>query len=86
MTVSPLYIKNIISGSDIIFRGMDDPEKIKSISQPTRVWVEEATEISPEDFNQLDLRLRGKNKDLQISLSFNPVSDQHFLITDFWNK
>ena len=28
---SPLQIRNIITGSDIVFRWMDDPEKVKSI-------------------------------------------------------
>jgi phage terminase large subunit len=37
---------------------MDDPEKIKSVQGVNRIWIEEATELKKEDFNQLDLRLR----------------------------
>lgn len=84
ITKSPLYIKNKLTGSDILFRWMDDPEKIKSVSNPTRVWIEEATELNKADFDQLDIRLRW-NKELQITCSYNPISDQHWLITDFWN-
>jgi len=48
-----------INGSQILFKGLDDPEKIKSISGITRVWIEEANELSLPEFNQLNLRLRG---------------------------
>jgi len=62
---------------------MDDPEKIKSVVNVTRVWAEEATEFSKKDFDQIDLRLRGE-KDLQITLTYNPVDKDHWLNTDFW--
>lgn len=84
ITKSPLYIRNKLTWSDVLFRWMDDPEKIKSVSNPTRVWIEEATELNKWDFDQLDIRLRG-NKELQLTCSYNPISDQHWLITDFWN-
>lgn len=83
--VSPLSIRNLITWSDIIFRGMDDPEKVKSVKWITRIWYEEASEADKEDFNQLDLRLRGAWQ-LQITASWNPVDEDHFLITDFFNK
>jgi phage terminase large subunit len=38
--------------------GLDDPEKIKSIVGLTDAWLEEATEFSPDDFTQIDLRVR----------------------------
>lgn len=85
ITKSPLYIKNKISWSDILFKWMDDPEKIKSISNPTRIWIEEATELNEEWFNQLDLRLRGNWK-LQITCTFNPISSKHWIIEKLWNK
>ena len=69
----------------IYFRWMDDPEKIKSVSWVNRLWIEEATELTKEDFNQLDLRLRGL-KQQQITLSFNPIDANHWLNTDFWTK
>lgn len=85
ITTSPMRIVNLVSGSDMIFRGLDDVEKIKSVSGVTRIWLEEATEATKADFDQLDIRLRGQGKQLQMTCSFNPVSDQSWLITDFWN-
>lgn len=64
-----------MSGNQIIFTGLDDVEKLKSIAGITDIWIEEASEISQEDFIQLDLRLRGKTRwPRQISMTFNPVS------------
>lgn len=68
------------NGSSIIFKGIDDPEKIKSISNITDIWIEEASELFENDFNQLDLRLRGNfYTKKQIFITFNPVSDTHWL-------
>lgn len=61
------------NGSEILFKGLDDPEKIKSIAGITDVWIEEATELTPEDFDQLTLRVRTGSSN-QFFLSFNPVS------------
>jgi len=86
ITKSPLYIKNKLSWSDVIFRWLDDVEKIKSVKWVTRVWLEEATEADEWDFDQLDIRLRWIWKELQITCTYNPISDQHWLITQYWNK
>ncbi len=87
ITKSPLYIKNKLSWSDFIFRWLDDVEKIKSVKWVNRIWIEEATEILKTDFDQLDLRLRGKNKNgFQIVCTFNPIDAEHWLNIDFWSK
>ena len=52
-------ITHKISGSEFIFSGIDDPEKIKSIVGVTGIWCEEITEFDEGDVDQLDLRLRG---------------------------
>lgn len=62
------------NGSIFLFKGLDDREKIKSITDITDIWCEEATELNEEDFTQLDLRLRALEDDLQMIVSFNPVS------------
>lgn len=62
------------NGSEFIFRGLDDPEKIKSISGIDDILIEEATELEQSDFDQLNLRLRSKAENQQIVLMFNPVS------------
>lgn len=60
--------------SQILFKGIDDPEKIKSIVGVTDCWCEESTELTEEDFSQLILRLRTKDAKTQFFLSFNPCS------------
>lgn len=62
------------NGSCFLFKGLDDPEKIKSIVGITDCWCEEATELTEEDFDQLILRLRSKIDDTQFFISFNPIS------------
>ncbi|WCK53848.1 PBSX family phage terminase large subunit [Aneurinibacillus sp. Ricciae_BoGa-3] len=68
------------NGNSIIFAGMDDPEKLKSITGITGIWVEEASEFDQADIQQLDLRLRGKTRNYkQMIISFNPISHLHWL-------
>lgn len=62
------------NGSILLCKGLDDQEKIKSIVGITDIWCEEATELSEEDFLQLQIRMRSQKNDMQVFLSFNPVS------------
>lgn len=89
-STSPLMLENLITGSQIIFRGMNDDkqrEKVKSITfkrgKLTWIWLEEATEFAESDIDILDDRLRGllPNSDLyyQMTFSFNPVSASHWI-------
>lgn len=63
----------LIGQSDILFRGLDDPDKIKS-SEYNIIWLEEATEFSNEEYHFLSMRLRRRNPygRNQKILSFNP--------------
>ena len=63
------------SGSNkIIFMGVDNPEKLKSLTQAKYIWIEEATELSLEDFTQVTLRLRGVSQFVKrFFITFNPV-------------
>lgn len=72
------------NGSEMLFKGFDDPEKIKSIAGITRVWIEEATELSKADFNQLNLRVRGRDN-LQLTLTFNPTDEEHWIKKHFFD-
>ena len=80
---SDLRIKCLLNGNMILFKGLDDSEKLKSITfengELTDIWMEEASEIHEDDFNQLDVRLRGKGSSKQIVISFNPVDINHWL-------
>jgi len=59
------------NGSEIIFKGLDDIEKIKGI-EASIVWLEEATEFTEDDYYQALLRLR-TGKERKIILTFNPI-------------
>lgn len=87
---SDLRIKCLLNGNEIVFAGLDDVEKLKSITfskgELTDVWIEEASEILESDFNQLDVRLRGKGTKKQIVLSFNPIDINHWLKKRFFDK
>jgi len=75
------------NGSRILFSGLDDVDKLKSIYNITGIWIEEAAELDEEDFNQLDIRLRTRFPYyLQILLCFNPVSATHWLKKRFWDR
>ena len=72
--------------SEILFAGLDDVEKLKSIYRITGIWIEEASELLESDFNQLDIRLRGETRFYkQIILTFNPVSMLHWLKRRFFD-
>jgi phage terminase large subunit len=59
--------------NEILFDGLDDPEKIKSIKGITSIWMEELTEFTRQDFMQVDLILREETGHYkQIMASFNP--------------
>lgn len=73
--------------ASILFVGIDDPEKIKSVAGIRHVFIEEATELEREDVTQIALRLRGKsNMYHQIMLCFNPVSETHWIKQDFFDN
>lgn len=75
-------IKNHIifkpTGSYIRFRGLDDPERVKGISNFKRVILEEVSEFDERDLKQLRKRLRGKVGQQIISL-FNPIDEEHWI-------
>ncbi len=77
------------NGYQILFAGLDDVEKIKSITPAkgviTDIWVEEATETEYKDVKQLKKRLRGRSKvKKRIILSFNPVYKTHWIFTEYF--
>ena len=90
---SPLEIIYIPTGQKILFRGLDDPLKVTSITVETGnlcwAWIEEAYEINKEqDFNMLDESIRGKIEEplyKQITLTFNPWNERHWLKKRFFD-
>lgn len=90
---SPLEIIYIPTGQKILFRGLDDPLKVTSITVETGnlcwAWIEEAYEINKEqDFNMLDESIRGTVEEplyKQITLTFNPWNERHWLKKRFFD-
>ena len=78
------YEIELPNGSIFLFKGLDDPEKIKSIDGITDIVIEEATELTEDDFTQLNLRLRANAPDLQIYLMFNPISKKNWVYDYFF--
>lgn len=78
-----------LNDMQILFCGLDDVEKIKSVTPKkgviTDIWVEEATECREKDIKQLDKRLRGRSKVIKrLTLSFNPILQDHWLYTGYF--
>lgn len=73
------YEMTLPNGSEFIFKGLDDSEKIKSVAGVTDIVIEEATELTLDDFTQLNIRLRPEEPNPQIFLMFNPVSKANWV-------
>ncbi|EGQ4085103.1 PBSX family phage terminase large subunit [Staphylococcus pseudintermedius] len=73
------------NGAVFLFKGLDNPEKIKSIKGVSDIVMEEASEFTLNDYTQLTLRLRErKHKLKQIFLMFNPVSKLNWVYKYFF--
>lgn len=83
-------ISCIATGKQIIFAGLDDVEKLKSITPQngaiTDIWVEEATETSRDSIKQLIKRQRGGDESTQkrIIFSFNPILQGHWIYKEYF--
>lgn len=93
-TTNPLEITYIPTGQKILFRGLDDPLKVTSISVDIGClcwcWIEEAYEITnEEDFDMLDESIRGEVPEglfKQITITFNPWNEKHWLKKRFFDN
>ena len=90
---SPLELVYKPTGQKILFRGLDEPMKLTSITVDVGhlcwAWIEEAYEITKEsDFDMLDESIRGQViGDLfkQITLTFNPWNEGHWIKKKFFD-
>lgn len=87
---SDMVITCNLNNKQILFCGLDDPEKIKSITPIdgviTDIWVEEATECDYKAVKQLDKRLRGRAKvKKRLVLSFNPILKDHWIYKEYFD-
>ena len=80
------------NGYQIIFAGLDDVEKLKSVTPAlgvfTDIRIDEATETDWASIKQLLKRQRGGSKNFpkRLTLSFNPILKSHFLFSEYFSK
>lgn len=78
-----------VNGYQILFEGLDDVQKLKSVLPQkgviTDVVVEEATETRLDDIRQLQIRLRGKAENpKRLTLLFNPILQSHWIHKEYF--
>lgn len=91
--LSPLEVVYKPTGQKIYFRGLDDPLKVTSITVDTGclcwMWIEEAYEVmKQDDFEVLNESIRGEVPEglfKQITLTFNPWNEKHWLKARFFD-
>lgn len=81
--LSPMEIR-FPNGSKIIFKGMDNPEKLKSLQGVSIVWLEECSEIMYDAYKELLGRVREPNVSLHFILSCNPVGKENWVYRTFF--
>ncbi len=81
------------NGYQILCKGLDDIEKVKSIVPSvgawTDVWVEEATQVAKKSITQLMKRQRGRDSKYpkikkRVHLTFNPILKTHYIYSDYF--
>jgi len=84
---SDMTITYLPNNSQLLFFGLDDIEKLKSIQGISSIWIEEASECEQGDILELNRRLRGETTSYkQIILTFNPISHLHWLKLHFFDN
>ncbi len=78
-------IRCIENGAKIIFKGLDDSEKIKGLDSIKRVFMDEWNEYEERDYKQMKLRLRGM-KGQQLVFAFNPIEETHWIKKNVFDK
>ena len=82
-TQSPMKIR-FRNGSEIIFKGMDKPAKLKSIHNVSIIWMEEASELKYAGFKELIGRARHPSQSIHFFLSENPVGKDNWTYKHFF--
>lgn len=73
------------NGARIVFKGLDDSEKIKGLESFKRVVLDEWSEYEESDYKQVRKRLRGMEGQ-QIITTFNPIKETHWIKTQIFDK
>lgn len=80
-TRAPLEIK-CANGNSFIARGCDNPHNIKSVTEPTDAWYEEADKLTMDEYTTVSTTLRSNDVRVNEWISFNPESDGDY--NDHW--
>jgi phage terminase large subunit len=78
------------NGYQILFTGLDDLQKLKSITPAkgvvTDIWIEEATQTEPNDLKELIRRQRGGDESTpkRLTMTFNPIYQTHHLYLTYF--
>lgn len=65
--------------------GLDDPKRVKSMVGISVILLEEATDFTIQDYEELDARIRG-TKDKLFILVFNPMSQYSWINAYFYKQ
>lgn len=79
------YGKNKINGIGFRRSSGDQKSKLKSLANYNVIIIEEADEISEEDFMQLDDSIRTVNSNVKIILLLNPPNKNHWIVKRWFN-
>jgi phage terminase large subunit len=85
--LSELTITHKKTGHQCYFKGLDDPEKIKGVANPSFVWFEEPNTdgVTKADFIRVQTSMRGGNpKYRQTVLTFNSDDDDNWIKSTFF--
>ena len=92
-TVNPLQIKYLPTGQKILFYGLDEPQKVTSVTVDKGylcfAWLEEAFQVDEEEFKYIDESLRGEMPEgyyIQWLITFNPIDASSWLKSRFFDK
>lgn len=82
---SPLRFR-FPNGSQIIFKGLDKPEKVKSINGVSILWIEECSEVKYAAYKELLGRIRTPDDTMHFILSCNPVGRENWVYQHFFMR
>jgi len=90
--INKTEIKNTLSGSEILFRGIqsssgDNTANLKSLQGVTTWVLDEAEELTDENtFDRIDLSIRHKTKHNRVILILNPTTKEHWIYKRFFEQ
>lgn len=95
ITTAPMSMTYVPTGQVILFRGMDDAQKLASVTVAKGVlcwvWVEEFYQITnPDEFYKLEFSIRGKMPEgsglfKQVTCTFNPWNENTWIKARFFD-